>query len=498
MHNDYDILIIGSGLGGLVCGYILSKNGLKMAILEKQPVLGGCLQSFVRQDVRFETGMHYIGSIRPGEALHRFFSYLDLLKDLQLDMLDRDGYDIISCRGDRYAFANGREAFVETLARKFPHEQQNLQRYMETIRQIGQSSPLYSFSHFDSINLLSPEYVKVSVNESVEGIVKDPVLQEVLVGNLPLYAGRRDHTPMYVHALISDFYNHSAARIVGGSDAIAQSLATSVQRHGGACFTSQRVIAVDCDSEKAVAVRTASGERFTARYIVSDIHPELLIDMIDSHLFRHAYKERIRSMQQTVSNFTVYLKFKPGCMPYRRHNFFHYKKDVWNCEDYTPADWPRNFLYMHQAAEPQARWARNAVLIAYMRWDEVQQWADTTLHHRGRSYEEFKQHKAELLLDALERELPGTKAAIEAYWTSTPLTYRDYTGTKEGSMYGIMRDKNFPTQTLVTQRTKIPNLFLTGQNINSHGILGVIIGAILTCSEIIGADTIIRQIQQHN
>ena len=65
-------------------------------------------------------------------------------------------------------------------------------------------------------------------------------------------------------------------------------------------------------------------------------------------------------------------------------------------------------------------------------------------------------------------------------------------------MYGIMRDTNFPTQTLVTQRTKIPNLFLTGQNINSHGILGVIIGAILTCSEIIGADTIIRQIQQHN
>jgi all-trans-retinol 13,14-reductase len=65
-------------------------------------------------------------------------------------------------------------------------------------------------------------------------------------------------------------------------------------------------------------------------------------------------------------------------------------------------------------------------------------------------------------------------------------------------MYGIIRDKNFPLQTLISQRTKIPNLFMTGQNINSHGILGVTIGAIITCAEFIGINQIIKEIQNAN
>lgn len=60
-------------------------------------------------------------------------------------------------------------------------------------------------------------------------------------------------------------------------------------------------------------------------------------------------------------------------------------------------------------------------------------------------------------------------------------------------MYGIIRDKNFPTQTLVSQRTKIPNLFMTGQNINSHGILGVTIGSVITCAEFLGLNEVIQE-----
>ncbi len=57
---------------------------------------------------------------------------------------------------------------------------------------------------------------------------------------------------------------------------------------------------------------------------------------------------------------------------------------------------------------------------------------------------------------------------------------------------GLFVIRNFPLQTLISQRTKIPNLFMTGQNINSHGILGVTIGAIITCAEFIGINQIIK------
>jgi len=129
-----------------------------------------------------------------------------------------------------------------------------------------------------------------------------------------------------------------------------------------------------------------------------------------------------------------------------------------------------------------------------MKYDDVKKWENTTVEKRGEEYKKFKEQKSKQLLDLLEESFPGINANIESYSSSTPLTYRDYTATKEGSMYGVVRDKNFPTQTLVSQRTKIPNLYMTGQNINSHGILGVTIGAIITCSEFLGINTIIKDI----
>ena len=131
-----------------------------------------------------------------------------------------------------------------------------------------------------------------------------------------------------------------------------------------------------------------------------------------------------------------------------------------------------------------------------MNWADVERWADTRVGHRGQDYLDFKEACKEKLLAALEEQFPGTLENIEACWTSTPLTYRDYTGTVEGSMYGIVHDKSRLNQTMVSQRTKLRNLFLAGQNINSHGILGVTIGAILACSELLGFDYLVNQIKE--
>jgi all-trans-retinol 13,14-reductase len=149
---------------------------------------------------------------------------------------------------------------------------------------------------------------------------------------------------------------------------------------------------------------------------------------------------------------------------------------------------------MHQAVEIDNAFADGALLISYMKYEDVKKWENTTIGKRGNEYKEFKRKKTELLLFELEKSFPGICSKIESHSSSSPLTYRDYTATKEGSMYGIIRNKNFPIQTLVSQRTKIPNLFMTGQNINSHGILGVTIGAIITCSEFLEINKIIRDV----
>lgn len=493
----YDVIVIGSGLGGLVCGYILSKNGLKVLVLEKNAQIGGCLQTFKRAGTKFDTGMHYIGSMDEGQILYRFFKYLNLLNDVKMSRLDTTGYDIISLANSSYRYASGYEAFIDGLSQSFPNNTADIMEYVRRIREIAAASPLYNLQEINTNVFIEADYIKTSINDFIASITSNKQLQSVLVANMPLYAGARDKTPTYTHALISNFYIQSAFRIVGGSDSIAESLCASIKSYGGEVFTNVEVHDIICNDEKAISVKLTDGEVFEAERFISNIHPEQTIKKLNTKLIRKAYRDRISSLENTISNFTVYIKFKENATPYMNSNYYYYcdGDDIW-ASNYNPQRFGNSFLYMHQSVANGQKYATSAEVIAYMSYDEVKQWAGTHIGQRGSDYEGFKQQKAELLLKKLNSQFPGIVSAIDSYYTSTPLTYCDYTATKNGSMYGILRDKNFPTQTLVSQRTKIPNLYMTGQNINSHGILGVTIGAIITCAEFIGMPSIIRQINR--
>ena len=94
----------------------------------------------------------------------------------------------------------------------------------------------------------------------------------------------------------------------------------------------------------------------------------------------------------------------------------------------------------------------------------------------------------------VEKKFPNIRSKIAAVYTSTPLTYRDYIGNGDGSLYGIVKDHNNPLKTFISAKTAIPNLFLTGQNLNKHGILGVTISAVSTCQVMLGKDYVVDQI----
>ena len=495
-NTKYDIAILGTGLGGLVCGYMLSKNGFNVILLEKNAQIGGCLQTFKRFGVKFDTGMHYIGSMLEGQILHRLFNYLNLLPDIKLNRLDEEGYDRLSIGGKQYRYASGYDHFVETLCQYFPNSRHDIEEYVKQLRNIANASPLYNLRKVEDYVFIEADYIKTSINDFIASITKDYTLQNVLAGNLPLYAGVKDKTPTYIHALINNFYIQSAWRIINGSDSIAKSLANSIQSFGGTIRTKSEVSEIVCNDTHAIGVRLADGEFIEAKSIVSNSHPQATLQMINSHLIRKAYRVRINDLENTISNFTLYIKFKEKATPYLNYNYYYYKQDdVWKANERKAGDPLQSYLFMHQCAREDQQWAESAEMIGYMKFDEVLKWENTTVGKRGDDYLAFKQATAEHYLDVLEQSFPGIRSTIEAYETSTPLTYRDYTATKDGSMYGIIRDKNFPTQTLVSQRTKIPNLFLTGQNINSHGILGVTIGAALTCAEFLGLNKIIDEIE---
>lgn len=490
--NRPKAVIIGSGMGGLSCGVILAKQGYDVTVLEQEAQAGGCLQCFTRSGVRFETGMHFLGSADPGQTLYRLLNHLEVLPDIQLSRLDPEAYNIISFAGERYRFANGREAFIETMLRDFPSQADSLCRYFDTVQQVADFSGLGQMQASQDSDLLM-RYQLTSMGEVLKQTVSDPHLRDVLCGDLPLYAGVADRTPFALHAQLMDFYNRSAFRIRGGSDHIAQSMICTITRYGGQVLTRHRVTKVLCDGKQATGVEANGCLHFPADVVISAIHPNVLMPLLDGSMLRPAYRSRIASIPNTPSVFSLYLKFRPGAMPYMNSNFFGYQAGhPWSCEQYDASTWPKGYLYMHFCPESaHVRTAESGVVLSYMHADDVAPWDNTQVGHRGTDYEAWKRDKAERLLDVVERDFPQIRSQVESYYTASPLTYRDYTSTPGGSMYGIIKDVNAGPAYRISYRTRVPNLLLVGQNINSHGILGVLVGTLITCGSLVGPDKIV-------
>ena len=499
MSNSKEVVIIGSGLGGLACGTILAKNGYHVTVLEQGTQIGGCLQCFSRRGARFETGMHFVGSAAKGQTLDFLLNYLEVRKDISLSPLNPLAYDIVSHAGQNFCFANGREAYLEQMSQYFPKEKDNLNKYFTLVENVAGASSLHSLKTADSDEVLNMKYQMISINEVIDGIFNDELLKNVVVGNLPLYAAEKDKTPFATHAFITDFYNQSAFRIVGGSDVVAVSLKNTIEKHGGRVLTNHKVVKIVCDETKASGVVSNQDSFFEADYVISDAHPEKTLEMIDSKLIRQSFRNRIQSIPQTVGGFSVYLHFNENTVPYMNSNFYSYDGvSPWNCEYYTNEEWPKGWLYMHFCNSGNPKYAVSGVILSYMQYSDLKPWFGTKSGRRGDEYEKFKTEKAEKLLASVERRFPGLKQSIKHYYTSTPLTYYDYTSTKDGSMYGIAKDVSLGSACRVPHRTRIPNVYQTGQNINSHGILGVIVGSIVTCSEFLTAETIYKQIREAN
>lgn len=491
------VVIIGGGLGGLTTGLILQKNGYDVTVLDMGVQIGGCLQCFTRKGAKFETGMHFIGSAAPGQTMDRIFRYFGLSETVRLSSLDTDAYNIVDLNGDKFSFPVGREAFIERMGGYFPHQKDRIVKYVEIVDRICAASNLNSFAADNRDMVVDTEYQTRAMDEVLGSIFTDRMLANVLAGDLPLYAAEAGKTPFSQHAFIMDFYNNSAYRVVGGSDAIATSLRRQIENAGGQVLIRKKAVKIHCNDVKATAVETLDGELYKADWVIGAIHPKRLLELLDTRLIRPAFRSRISSIPESQAVFALYVKFKDGAMPYMNSNSFCYNSSTpWNCEIYNEYDWPKGFLYMQMCHEDGARWARSGVVLSYMQMSEVLKWKGTAVGHRGQDYEDFKKDHALRLIAAMEKHHPGFTASLDSWFTSTPLTYLDYTGAEDGGMYGVAKDVGLGAAGRVPYRTKVPNLLLTGQNVNSHGILGVIVGTIVTCSALLPPGRIYEQISR--
>lgn len=486
----YDIVIVGSGLGGLICGYVLSKEGYSVCIVEKNHHIGGCLQTFKRDNCIFDTGMHYVGSMNEGQLLWHFFKYFDLIGKVKMKKMDEDVFDLMHVAGEEYKYAQGYDNFINTLLQYFPKEKKALDAYINKFKEIRQSLGNYMLDDYDSSNMNSLKYYSVNTFDFIKSITSDLKLQNVLGASNSFHSGKTESSPLYVHAIINNSFLEGSWRFVDGGDQIANGLANSIIANGGVIMKNAKVkkFVMNPADEFVESIEIENHEPVYGKYFISNMHPVETFNKLESKLIRKVYLNRLKSIENTISIFSLYIVLKENSFKYFNYNYYHYKygQSTWGPDVYDSIEWPGGYMFYTPASSKSDVYADCISVMTYMKYDELKQWENTTIEKRGSEYLEFKRKKAEQLLDLLEERFPGLRNCIKSYYTSTPLTYRDYTATVNGSMYGMMKDCNHPLNSFITPKTKIPNLFLTGQNINLHGVLGVSMGAMMTCANFVG------------
>ncbi|MDR1666350.1 MAG: NAD(P)/FAD-dependent oxidoreductase [Bacteroidales bacterium] len=488
--KKYDVIIIGSGLGGLECGYILSRKGYRVCILEKNSQTGGCLQTFRRGNASFDTGFHYVGGLEEGQSLYPLFRYFGLL-DLPWHKMDENGFAEVLLDEKSYLFASGHERFADTMSNYFPHQRRQIIDYTSFLKKVGDNmmnSFLPERRNEFTVSALYERSAYAFLQESID----DPLLRNVLSGASFTMELNAERLPLYVFAQINNSFIQSSWRLKGGGSLIADRLAESIRSMGGDILTHAEVTRLKVHNGVITSVYCNNEEEFSGKYVISGIHPSLTLSLIsDNRYIRKIFRKRIDELENSYGIFTAHLKLKANAVPYLNRNICIFcGKTPWEYAYYRSGEKTTTALVSFQVPA-EGDYTPNIDILTPMHWQEVAPWAEA----REDTYRAFKMRKAEECIALVSEKLPGLKDCIDRVYTSTPLTYRDYTGTKEGAAYGIRKDYKHLLYTLLTPQTQIPNLLLTGQNLNLHGILGVSMTSVFTCARITGMKNLLNDIE---
>ena len=496
------VTIIGGGIGGLFCGALLSKEGYGVQVFERHTKIGGGLHHFKRQGVEFETGMHVVSAFQPGGVLNKICTYLGIMDKLSVLPTDDDCFELFQIGSDQktYRYAKGADRFIDTLAAHFPEEKENIRRYVQAMYKIVDEIKIFKLEVDDYLATQhSPEFM-MAVGDFIHSFTQNERLRAVLALSNPLYGGEQYKTPTYIHAIISILHIEGAARFVGGSQQLANELTHLIRQAGGAVFTNRGVTHIEIKEKEIEYIVTTDGQKHQSEWYISAIHPSSLFKLMDTTKIQRSYWQRIDSIPNSYSAFTLYIILKPNSFPYLNYTGYYIDDyaQVWNHGGYSPEEFPNGMMYTTLPVTTDDRYAQKMIVNCIMGFDAVKEWEDTTSGKRGKAYEAFKKRCEEQIIKKMELVFPTFRSCIQSVYSSSPLTIRDYYNQKEGALYGVQKDCTNIMRAHIPIRTKLKNLLLTGQNINLHGMVGTPLTAIHTCAELLGLEYLLNKINNCN
>jgi len=501
--SGFDVIVIGSGMGGMAAAAALSKAGHKVLLLEQYGILGGLSHSFSIEGFSWDAGIHYLNFLAPEDRERRF---LDWLADTPMELASMGAvYDNLHI-GDAAPLALSRpyEAQARDLKDRFPGEAEAIDAWIaalkegrEAIMKITMTRAMpktigsaLKWWHSHAIE----RWCKRTTQEVIDEITDNPVLAAAFAAQWFDHGGRPSKASFAMHALITGGYLESGAWYPkGGGAAFSQHILPTITKAGGEARANTKVETLLVEDDRVVGVRTVQGEDIRADAVISDIGArETVNHLLPPDCGHQDWIDEIRELPHSVAHFSLFVGFEGDIerAGATRSNHWIYpggKVDVvWTDAPASPP--PGLFVSFASLKDPghdpgpSQKYAGE--IVAWADWSVVETWAHMRPGERGEEYQALKARIEDAMFAQFEACFPELAKLVVFRNLSTPLTTRAITGHHKGAFYGIDTTPERLMSEALQTRTPVPGLFLAGQDVLSPGIPGALWGGVLAAATV--------------
>ena len=517
---DYDVIVIGSGIGGLCSAALLSQMGKKVLVLEQHYTAGGFTHAYEREGYEWDVGVHYIGDMGRKSQGRGLFDYISggQLKWAEMDPV----YDRIILGDEHFDFVAGKENFKNSLKQQFPDDTVAIDQYVDLVTTttkymaaVSQTKamprPLAKLMSLSSKNKF-PDYALDSSYNVLKGLTDNEKLIAVLCGQWGDHGCPPKESVFLMHALIAGHYFNGGFYPVGGASKIAETIIPQIQVSGGDVLTYADVQEILIVDDRAVGVEMVDGHCLYADYIISNAgvvntFTKLLPAAISD---KFGYRDRVQSLATSMSHGGMYIGLRGTAdeLQLPKTNLWiyldqHHDENVAALRKDPSAPLPLVYVSFPSAKDPdfQRRHPGRStieIVIGPCDFEQYRQWADKIWGKRGDDYEALKADLSERMLAALYKQLPHLQGKIDYSEVSTPLSTNHFCRYKQGEAYGLAHTKARFEQEWLTPKTRVKGLYLTGQDLISCGVVGALMAGMVTAMSVVGlrgAGTLMKKIK---